>query len=445
MEMTKRILYVEDSDDLRELTSFLFQAHFQCQVVEASDAKKAIEVLKRDNNFDLIISDFNMPGGDGDEVYTYLHQNKMAIPFLILSGNSLSSHPVLSQVKCYLKPMSEDEVIQMVRDNLTEIRPTDSKSYVPVAVSLLKKIRDLNCTLYVKINDEKFVKLFHKGVALTDAELARHSQHGIATLYIDAEESDTFIADYRRKILAGQAWQEAENDDFEDGFKLNAELLRNMGQLLKQNHEFIALTVAQVETALKVVSKNKKFNHLVQRFRKIENFGFSDHCTSLVYVAGYVLSGMSGIDVEQDLRMVTLAALLHDVSLDDRLYEMKLNLLFSNRLKNLENGSRDQQEIWSHTRKGAALAKDFDFCPRDVQFLIAEHHELPDGSGFPAGLRADQIHPLSAVFIVAEDFVDYFIRHSPAPDWKSFVKTRESVYVHGEFARAFQSLKRNIG
>ncbi len=440
----QKILYVEDADDLRELTTFLFQAHFDCHVVEATNSQHAIEILKKDTAFDLIISDFKMAGGNGDEIYKYLRQHKIQIPFVVLSGNSLDDHPVLSQVKTYRKPMMEEDVIQMVRENLTNIRPQSQKTYIPIPLSLLKKIKDLHCTLYVKINDEKFIKLFHKGTTLNDEELGRHSQHGIATLYIDSDESEVFISDYRRKVLSEQAWVEVQNDDFEDNFKLNAELLRNMGLLLKRNSEFAEITVSQVESALKLISRNKKFNHLVQRFRKIENFGFSDHCTSLVYVAGYILHQLNREGMTHELRMLTLAALIHDVSLDDRLYEMKLNFLFSGRLKDLHKGGADQKEIYAHTKKGAAMAKDFDFCHLDIQALIEQHHELPDGSGFPSGLKAHEIHPLSAVFIVAEDFVDYFIRYSPAPDWQAYLKSREKTYSATPFLEAFQVLKKDL-
>jgi response regulator RpfG family c-di-GMP phosphodiesterase len=444
MSQMQKILYVEDADDLRELTTFLFQAHFDCQVVEAANSQHAIEILKKDTAFDLIVSDYKMAGGNGDEIYKYLRQNKIQIPFVVLSGNSLDDHPVLSQVKAYRKPMMEEDVIQMVRDNLANVRPQAQKTYIPIPLSLLKKIKDLHCTLYVKINDEKFIKLFHKGTVLNDEELGRHSQHGIATLYIDSDESEVFISDYRRKVLSEQAWVEVQNDDFEDNFKLNAELLRNMGLLLKRNVEFAEITVTQVESALKLISRNKKFNHLVQRFRKIENFGFSDHCTSLVYVAGYILHQLKSEALTHELRMLTLAALIHDVSLDDRLYAMKLNLLFSGRLKDLHKGGADQKEIQAHPKKGAAMAKDFEFCHLDVQTLIEQHHELPDGTGFPAGLKAHEIHPLSAVFIVAEDFVDYFIRYSPAPDWNAYMKSREKTYSATPFREAFRVLKQNI-
>ncbi|MGZ5279481.1 MAG: HD-GYP domain-containing protein, partial [Pseudobdellovibrionaceae bacterium] len=376
--------------------------------------------------------------------YQFLRQSKIQIPFVILSGNSLGDHPVLAEVKSYRKPMLEEDVVRMVRENLPGVQPSATQFYIPVPLAMLKKIKDLHCTLYVRINDEKFIKLFHKGTVLSDEELARHSQHGIEILYIDSEESEVFISDYRRKVLSESAWVEVQNDDFEDNFKLNADLLRNMGLMLKQNADFAEITVTQVESALKLVSKNKKFNHLVQRFRKIENFGFSDHCTSLVYVAGYILHNLKRENLTHELRMITLAALIHDVSLDDRLYEMKLNLLFSNRLKDLHKGGSDLKEIQMHAIRGAAMAKDFDFCHLDIQALVEQHHELPDGSGFPAGLKAHQIHPLSAVFIVAEDFVDYFIRFSPSPDWATYRRTREKTFAASPFNEAFEILKQDL-
>ncbi len=39
---------------------------------------------------------------------------------------------------------------------------------------------------------------------------------------------------------------------------------------------------------------------------------------------------------------------------------------------------------------------------QDIARLVAQHHESPDGSGYPHGLRADQIDPAAAVLRVAD-------------------------------------------
>jgi CheY-like chemotaxis protein len=443
MDANKKILYVEDVEELRQLTTFMIQSHFACEITEAQSGRQAIDILKKNSNFDLIVSDYNMPDGRGDEIYKFILEKSLSIPFVILSGNNLANNPILSKVKCYDKPLSAESLAQMIQENIREA-PSMTPQYLPVPLALLQKMKEIHCTVFVKINEDKFVKLLHKGSQIKDEDISRHSQHGLSTLYIDLKDSEIFIRDYRKKVLSHEAWKDAEDDNFEDSFKLNTELLRSMGQLLAANQEFTEITVLQVETALKIISKNKKFSHLVQRFRKIENFSFADHCISLVYVAGCILKQLKPEQFMSDLRVITLASLIHDVSLNDRLYALKLSLLSSGKLKDLHKGGADPKEIEAHPAKAAILARDFDFCNEQVALVIEQHHELPFGKGFPKSLKTTEIHELAALFIVAEDFVDYFIRFSPSPDWKTYIQSREKIYVEGAFAEAFNVLRKNL-
>jgi response regulator RpfG family c-di-GMP phosphodiesterase len=44
-------------------------------------------------------------------------------------------------------------------------------------------------------------------------------------------------------------------------------------------------------------------------------------------------------------------------------------------------------------------------CPSEAVEIIRQHHEKPDGTGFPAGLKHSEIDELAACFIVSEEIV----------------------------------------
>jgi len=71
--------------------------------------------------------------------------------------------------------------------------------------------------------------------------------------------------------------------------------------------------------------------------------------------------------------------------------------------------------------------------------MLLQQKELPDGSGYPHGLSASQIAPLSALFIVSHYFVDYVIDH---PDWspRDFVKTYRPRLKGQYFNKIFDSI-----
>jgi HD-GYP domain-containing protein (c-di-GMP phosphodiesterase class II) len=70
----------------------------------------------------------------------------------------------------------------------------------------------------------------------------------------------------------------------------------------------------------------------------------------------------------------------------------------------------DQKLFLSHPKDASHLIKRyFSSAPPDTDTLVFQHHELPDGSGFPLGIKAEKISPLAALFIIANEFAYYFL------------------------------------
>jgi len=82
--MSNKILLVEDDPDLREaLVDTLELANI---VVEsAKDGESAIVLLK-DNSFDLVVTDVNMPGIDGHELLDYIKKHHIALPVVLMTA-----------------------------------------------------------------------------------------------------------------------------------------------------------------------------------------------------------------------------------------------------------------------------------------------------------------------------------------------------------------------
>jgi len=95
---TKTILYVEDSEDHREMYTELLEEYFQKFVV-AADGLEALKVLDGDLKFDLIISDLRMPNMDGLTLYRKLREAKRNYPFLLATGELIAREEVISQSK----------------------------------------------------------------------------------------------------------------------------------------------------------------------------------------------------------------------------------------------------------------------------------------------------------------------------------------------------------
>lgn len=84
-ERKKKILLVDDDEDFRNLASILLETAGY-DVDQATDGVEAIVTL-RTNNYDLILSDIDMPGLDGFTMLQALKSKNMDTPLIFLTAN----------------------------------------------------------------------------------------------------------------------------------------------------------------------------------------------------------------------------------------------------------------------------------------------------------------------------------------------------------------------
>jgi DNA-binding response OmpR family regulator len=94
MSNARRILVVDDDDDLRESLKEQLALHDEFDVTTAETAGKGIEAVKADR-FDLAIFDVNLPDIDGREAVKVLRKNGFKSPIIMLTGNDSDADQIL--------------------------------------------------------------------------------------------------------------------------------------------------------------------------------------------------------------------------------------------------------------------------------------------------------------------------------------------------------------
>lgn len=82
---TRRILIADDEPDIRELLYLVFKREGH-HVQKAESGAMAIELLKAEQ-FDLVISDFWMGNGNGDQVLEFILQNSLGCALIFYSSD----------------------------------------------------------------------------------------------------------------------------------------------------------------------------------------------------------------------------------------------------------------------------------------------------------------------------------------------------------------------
>ena len=115
------ILFVDDELDILDMYREIFELE-GFKVITASSAQDAIELYKKNNDINLIISDSNMNGMSGLEFLKHPKGNYSTIPPFYLSTGAIEQSE--EQIKSLggtglvLKPFDLDEIINRIKKDL---------------------------------------------------------------------------------------------------------------------------------------------------------------------------------------------------------------------------------------------------------------------------------------------------------------------------------------
>jgi CheY-like chemotaxis protein len=91
-----RVLLVDDEEMVRRCTMRLL---VDFEIITAASALEALAILRRDSDFDVVLSDVMMPGMGGPELYALCYRNfpDIAPRFVFSSGNVQAARAQLKQ------------------------------------------------------------------------------------------------------------------------------------------------------------------------------------------------------------------------------------------------------------------------------------------------------------------------------------------------------------
>lgn len=369
-----RLALLSDSSSIVQIVLFYLESHYDTRVFQYNSSSDFLKNYQ--NNFDLIVTSpknlKNLSKIDSKLIF------ELETPF---QYNSLQAG-VSKKLKARTLP-----------------------SYVPVRIEYLLQIQTVHVPLFLKINENKYVKLEHSGSIFTQEKYLEQKQKGLTSLYILNSDVDELIQSHIQTVLSDMAWDEAEN--YYDQIVVNMEAMKTFSEKVGWGPQVLELAQHNTRKALALAKKTKNLESAFRQFQKIEKFGFADRCLLMTLVATKLAEKFLS-DQPEVFRKLTFACLFHDITLDESMLQNQ-DKLDQQMRENKNPSSKLLQDFSLHPIRAAAICRSWNLCPPGADRIILNHHEEPDGDGFPYGKFDLEMELDSVVFKITLDFVNHYI------------------------------------
>lgn len=446
------VLLVDDEPELLDIIEVFIQSLYPSQVKKVQSGNEAIAQLKSGHKFDVVICDYGMVDGNGGDVYEFMQDNSIQTPFILVSTKSPSSFPEFADGKVagYVnKPNIFEPLASLLGQIAGAPKSTDiekmEERFVPVKIPLLRFLEVAPTNFYVRLGEGHAVKVIYKGSFITDADLDRYLKKGAEVLLFDALEAGTFAKAFCESAmyLSETEFVNEPGTVLAEYFSQSLHVVRDLSKEIGWPDELQNLVKQNMEIALGIV---QNCSNWPEEFNKVFNFDedcFGKHSAALTYVSVAMANSIGWKSQYTSVKLV-MASMFHDITLTDHQVATKQDLLPMVGQEKF-NDVEDVRAVAQHPIRSAAELRKIRGLPQGIGEIIEQHHENSQGTGFPAGLSPLKVSPLGALFIVAEDFVDYYMNRTEGKaDLQEFLKLKDGDYTKGPFKEVFQGLSQLV-
>ena len=416
MDALLQTLFVDDSEDdtlliLRELRHGGYNPVYE-RVEKASDMKAALSRKK----WDIVLSDYNMPYFSTSEALSILKESGIDVPFVIVSG-----------------AIGEENAVQLMKEGAHDYVMKDRlRRLVPVIERELLEAEERKSRRAAENNFRKsdfIVNTSQDMMALVNRDYVYESVNKSFCNAVRRNSGEEIIGRSMAEIWGEEIFQKLIKENFLQclhGKEISGEEWLDMPGRGTQCFE---ITYSPYQDSCSVVTHaivvmhnitNRKMveQELQQSYQKLQKtLEETVHALSAMvemrdpYTAGHqnrVADIAQAIAAEMNLQEdcingIRIASLLHDIG--------KIRVPSDILTKPGRLTKPEFELIKEHAQTGYEILKSIEF-PWPIANIVLQHHERIDGSGYPQGLKRNDILLESRIIGIA-DVVEAMTNHRP--------------------------------
>jgi HD-GYP domain-containing protein (c-di-GMP phosphodiesterase class II) len=278
--------------------------------------------------------------------------------------------------------------------------------------------KNISFTVYIRIKEGKYVAVFTPHSGIDKDRLSRYCTR-IEKAYIHVKEKVRYESFTNNKLDEILEEDEAVEDksveedpqyekiDQEKQKKIISAVVKltekNLSQIFMPKNvteEEIQQTKLIVKGYINVLSKDPSIvMKILASFNKSNYLSFHSLATSTLSI---FLCRMTKHFSSRLLEVVGMGGMLHDMG--------KVQVELDGALVGYSDELSKDPLMQQHPSLGFNMVEDLTSISEEVKMIIAQHHERPDGNGYPKGLKDTEIYLPASIISASNAFVNYISR-----------------------------------
>lgn len=420
-----KALFICNDKEEWNLLHKIFTSHFKkIELMCVLDGETALEYLSYEGPFGIVMVDAAIRAEEPMQIAETVLETSGERPIIFIGDEHVLRNRIRGEsylnndlMDIFEKPYDIlrfkghiDKAIQWAKKEEFEqsiIEVESEEEFLPLKLRNLYLFNKLPCDCYLELTKTKYTKAFSKDRPYTQGAVQELGRRNIKYLYLKKDEHLQFLESSMKRVLENLAQPLPLEKIIEN--QISGSLV--LQQFIKQvgvGEGVIELANTLIGSVDDTASMIKVVPKFIEDY-PLSNGDSAERSILIFYICAIICQGM-GWKSDLSRRKLGLASLLHDAYLANE----EMVRIQTLKHPDLELYSEEEQENYTNHARLAARAATYFSGYSDVEFIIEQHHELPDGSGFPAKLNANRLTSVSCIFIIAHNFVNQLASYGPS-------------------------------
>jgi HD-GYP domain-containing protein (c-di-GMP phosphodiesterase class II) len=440
------ILLIEDNPEVTPVILPLLDERLEAVVKEAYSIQEGIELLEKPREyFDLVVCDYH---GQSTSLLKCLLHLCTQVPCIVFSDETYSIGDAFqiqipgsneTITRSHLAANLNARIDLLLKKGFFKERKTLDSDFIRASTKRLFLATHIQSDVYIRNRDNRYIKLVREKEHFESSSLEKYlSEFSIDYFYIRKDQSNEIINHHIQVLDKLQEAEPISSADAKLATETTLEVIQDLSHKIGFTAEVQDLAKKSVHLTLKVIGAKPRLSTILTKLKSDEGKYISSHSFMLAELSCAIACSIGWKSAPTFLKL-TLASFIHDLPIKEN--RIAAYRTIEEAQEDSQMSSDDLLTFKLHPIHAAEFARQFHEIPPDVDTILSQHHEQPDGTGFPRRAFHHQLSPLSCLFIVAHDLLHFFLNNPEGSTVDTFIKNRKEKYKAGIFRKIIIGLE----